>query len=486
MIANQTPVIELGPGDAWAYPRGTDEFHRRLMRFISNLTLAEFTTIIALLEECLSNKEDRAQLRQGMDSLQKLPAQAVRRVVTHPLWIYWVRSTGQIICAFNEEIPVPKQWRGHLHPDTASAAECLKSTAQLFSQLVLASHVVAGREIEVTIPVTGKSYLTLPGTGLSYNLRHRHEPITASVQKKSEQYLQLDLSTEKHVFDRIYFSVNGHAVAPVQDSQQTASNWLSVIKFLDREIELDNRDECYLSNWVKCEIYPAGTQLDPVADSELPAWCKDVPSALEILGHCHPHLQAEILSLVRSLIPVRSNVPEHSVSCSNRDFFGAVQLSAHPGIALAEVLVHEYRHNILNAIIDADPILDESNPKEAMFFSPWRKDPRPLLGLLHGIYSFMEVVGFYFAYLDYYGSEAPQAKLAGDRIVTNTYRLVIALEDFVRDAKLTPFGTELVAGIGERVRQFQRRAMLLDDALWKKVANEVDRQRRSARSIRYP
>jgi HEXXH motif-containing protein len=485
MAANQAPVIELGPGDAWAYPRGTDEMHQRLMRFISNLTLAEFTTVIALLEECLPNKEDRAQLRQGMHSLQKLPAQAVRRVVTHPLWIYWVRSTGQIICAFNEKIPVPKQWRGHLRPDTASAAECLRSTAQGFSQLVLASHVVAGREIEVTIPVTEKSYLTLPGTGLSYNLRHRmiagQEPITASVQKKSEQYLQLDLSTKKHVFDRIYFSVNGQAVAPVHDSQQTASNWLNAIKFSDREIELDNRDECYLSNWVKCEIYPAGTQLDPVADSDLPAWCKDVTSALELLGHCYPHLQAEILSLVRSLIPVRSNVPEHSVSCSNRDFFGAVQLSAHPGIALAEVLVHEYRHNILNAIIDADPILNESNPTEAMFFSPWRKDPRPLIGLFHGIYSFMEVVGFYLAYLDYYGAEAPQAKLAGERIVTNTYRLVMAVEDFVRDAELTPFGTQLVEGVQERVGQFQRRAMLLDDALWKKVSNEVDQQLRRAR-----
>jgi hypothetical protein len=485
MVANQTSVIELGPGGGWAYPRGTDEIHQRLMRFISNLTLAEFTTVISLLEERLPNREDRSQLRQGMNLLQKLPAKVVRRVVTHPLWIYWVRSTGQIICAFNEETPVPNQWRGHLHPATASAAQCLKSTAQLFSQLLLASHVVAGREIEVTIPVTGKSYLTLPGTGLSYNLhpalKGKRGPITASVHKNSEQYLQLDLSIETHVFDRVYFSLNGQTVAPVHDSNQTFSNWLSVIKFLDREIEIDNRDECYLSNWVKSEIYREGTQLDPVADSNLPDWCKDVLSALEILGHCHPYLQAEILSLVRSLIPVRSNVPEHSVSCSNRDFFGAVQLSAHPGIALAEVLVHEYRHNILNAIIDADPILDESNPKQAVFFSPWRNDPRPLIGLIHGIYSFMEVVGFYIAYLDYYGSEALQTKLAEERIVTNTYRLVIAVEDFVRHAKLTPFGAQLVAGIQERVGQFQGTAMLLNEALWKKVSNEVDQQRREAR-----
>jgi HEXXH motif-containing protein len=484
MVANQTSVIELGPGNTWAYPRGNDEIHQRLMRFISNLTLAEFTTVIALLEERLTNKEDRSQLRQGMNSLQKLPAQVVRRVVTHPLWIYWVRSTGQIICAFDQKIPVAKQWRGHLHPDTASATECLKPTSQLFPRLLLASHIVAGGEIEITIPVTGNSYLTLPETGLSYDLRSalngHHGPITASVNKNSENF-QLDLSTEGHVFDRIYFSLHGQTVVPVHDSQQTTSNWLSVIKFLDQKIELDNRDACYLSNWVKCEVYREGTQLDPVADSELPGWCKDVPSALEILGHCDPQLQAEILSLVRSLIPVRSNVPEHSVSCSNRDFFGAVQLSAHPGIALAEVLVHEYRHNILNAIIDVDSILDESNPKGAVFFSPWRKDRRPLLGLIHGIYSFMEVVGFYSAYLDYYGSKAPQRELAEERIVTNTYRLLVAVEDFVRHAKLTAFGAQLVEGIQARIGQFEKRAMVLNNALWKKVSTEVDQQRRNAR-----
>src|SRR5258708_417615 len=162
MSREQKPLIDLGPGDAWAYPRGVDDTYSRLIRFISNLTLAEFTTVIRLLEERLRNKKDRIQLRACLNSLQKLPPKVVRRVLTHPLWIYWVRSTGQIICAMNAQIPVASQWRGHLRPDTSSAAECLRSTAALFSQLVVACHIVAGREIEIEIQTARDRYLALP------------------------------------------------------------------------------------------------------------------------------------------------------------------------------------------------------------------------------------------------------------------------------------------------------------------------------------
>src|ERR1700720_1980800 len=162
MSKEEKSLIDLGPGHAWAYPRGVDDAYSRLIRFISNLTLAEFTTVIRLLEERLPNKQDRTQLRAGLNSLQKLPPKIVRRVLTHPLWIYWVRSTGQIIWAMNAQIPVASQWRGHLHPSTSSSAECLRSTAAMFSQLVLACHIVAGREIEIEIQMARDRYLSLP------------------------------------------------------------------------------------------------------------------------------------------------------------------------------------------------------------------------------------------------------------------------------------------------------------------------------------
>ncbi|HEV7398232.1 MAG TPA: HEXXH motif-containing putative peptide modification protein [Pyrinomonadaceae bacterium] len=484
MSGEEKPLIDLGPGHAWAYPRGVDDAYSRLIRFISNLTLAEFTTVIRLLEEGLPNKQDRVQLRACLNSLQKLPPKIVNRVLTHPLWIYWVRSTGQIICAMNAKIPVASQWRGHLHPDTSSAAECLRSTAAMLSQLVLACHIVAGHEVEIEIQTIRDRYLALPGTGLSYVLpggfKNDRAFVTVSGYSGSTNTFQMHLRANGGFVDRVLFSLTGELVEPVRDSDEEPINWLRVVKSSGGALEIDNRDNRYLSNWVKCEAYPEGTQVDPVPDSVVPAWCEDVPAALHVLGECLPLMQAEISSLIRSLVPVMSSNLDHSVSCSTRDFLGAVQLSAHPGIALAEVLVHEYRHNILNAIIDVDPILDESSPRRAAFYSPWRKDPRPLMGLIHGIYSFMEVVGFYESYLGHYGSEAPQAALAEERIVTNSYRLKIAVADFTHYAKLTRFGVELLDGIQQRVEQFQRHAECLNAALWKSVVHQVDQERRSA------
>lgn len=476
-------LIDLGPGRAWAHPRGADETYQRLIRFISNLTLAEFTEVMKLLEERLPNIEDRTRLREGLECLQDLPPNTIRRVLTHPLWIYWVRSTGQIICALNERIPVAPQWCSHLHPDTASTVEYLRSSAALFPYLVLAAHMVAGREIELEIKIAKDEFLSLPGTGLSYALpaalRNDRATLRIGVHKTVKDFFRLDMSTNGSFVDRLHFSANHQSVEPEGQSNGKALHWLSVIRVPYGALEIDNHDSRYLSNWVKREIYPEGTRVTPVPDAAVSAWCEDLLRAFEVLGQCCSLLQEEVGLLLRSLIPVMSNNPEHSISCSNRDFWGAVQLSAHPGAALAEVLVHEYRHNILNAIIDVDPVLDESSSREAIFYSPWRKDPRPLLGLIHGIYSFMEVVGFYESYLKRYGSRATQAALAEERLITNTYRLKIAVGEFRRHAKLTRFGVELLDGIQERVEQFEQDAIFLNAALWNDAIRQIDQQRRN-------
>jgi HEXXH motif-containing protein len=155
--------------------------------------------------------------------------------------------------------------------------------------------------------------------------------------------------------------------------------------------------------------------------------------------------------------------------------WGAIQCSSHPGIALADVLCHEYRHTLLNALLDADPLIDESSPKAALFYSPWRSDPRPLVSLLHAIYAFMEVVGFYDSYLDRFGQQAPQAALAEERIISNVHRLQIATREFEQHAKLTTFGREFFEGIQQRIETFARAAANFDSFYRDPIVTDIER-----------
>jgi HEXXH motif-containing protein len=59
-----------------------------------------------------------------------------------------------------------------------------------------------------------------------------------------------------------------------------------------------------------------------------------------------------------------------------------------------EAVVHEYGHQKLDAILALDPLF-RGDGGEAIYYSPWKDDPRPLTGLLHAVYSFAIVLSFY-------------------------------------------------------------------------------------------
>ena len=58
---------------------------------------------------------------------------------------------------------------------------------------------------------------------------------------------------------------------------------------------------------------------------------------------------------------------------------------------LAEAIVHEYSHNLLNMIILTGEIFEGQVPKEEIYYSPWREDPRPITGVLHAVFVFVNV-----------------------------------------------------------------------------------------------
>jgi hypothetical protein len=81
------------------------------------------------------------------------------------------------------------------------------------------------------------------------------------------------------------------------------------------------------------------------------------------------------------------------VASSSSSSFGAIIIATpESGAALAETLVHELQHSKLNAVLDLVRL--EEDPAR-LCYAPWRKDPRPLPGLLHGIYAFMSVTEFW-------------------------------------------------------------------------------------------
>ncbi|MDT9698803.1 HEXXH motif domain-containing protein [Streptomyces sp. P17] len=82
-------------------------------------------------------------------------------------------------------------------------------------------------------------------------------------------------------------------------------------------------------------------------------------------------------------------------SASSGDAFGAALASVpDDGEQLASTLVHEFQHNKLSAFMHLFTLYDDQGGGR-LYYAPWRDDPRPLGGLLQGVYAFFGVTGFW-------------------------------------------------------------------------------------------
>lgn len=145
-----------------------------------------------------------------------------------------------------------------------------------------------------------------------------------------------------------------------------------------------------LEHWPR-EYLPAGLHAADQIDE--PRWRTLTASSWALLARSHRESADELAAAISVLAPLRT-VPGGTTSATLDDAFGAVFLSPAPTVPAAAVtLVHELQHAKLTALMDmftlVQPVAGE------VFYAPWRADPRPLVGLLHGTYAFSGVADFW-------------------------------------------------------------------------------------------
>jgi HEXXH motif-containing protein len=143
--------------------------------------------------------------------------------------------------------------------------------------------------------------------------------------------------------------------------------------------------------------YPACAGLEPapgLSEAEVRAWSKLLIDAWQLLARDHVEEAAGLAAGLRSIIPLPSGPGVNGRSGSSSDAFGAAALSLPTdATALAMTLVHEFRHSLLNGLLHLVPLCDQSDARP--LYAPWRDDPRPIIGLLHGAFAFTGVTDFW-------------------------------------------------------------------------------------------
>jgi uncharacterized protein len=156
--------------------------------------------------------------------------------------------------------------------------------------------------------------------------------------------------------------------------------------------------------------------------------------------------RAEISETVSAVVPCGIPPGGNNMSQTSAHVFGAVAMSlpSDPW-SCAETLVHEGAHLKLFAVND---IVALTVPDDGQrYYAPWREDPRPAAGLLHGAYAFLAVAGFWRHHRE------PAVPAVQFRAHTEFARwssgAALVAQTLLHSTQLTAHGLEFVQGMAD-------------------------------------
>lgn len=343
------------------------------------LEQAERSRRLQLLQELATLLEGHPELSEPFASMK-------------PAWDLLVTAAGRAPAATERLLTGPQvgNWIGHtlrrLHGSTSGPP--LWMDAGHFHCIVLAACATARMDAELTVPVHNGT-VALPALG---NARFHpgpmspgepSEPLPATAPARLSQGLLTLTSGRSHI-----------CVDPL--SSTDTPHWAAVRRLSLRPdtepptLPLDDLDPYRALDGLAAP--------ERLAEDEVAAWQRLLAEAVALLrpgGDAPGQLRAEV---VRCIVPwpgSPTTATGHPVnSASTGDAYASMIISRPPdSTMLADVLVHEFQHSKLSALLHMFPLLRDD--RTVRHYAPWRSDPRHLTGLLHGAYAFVGVTGLW-------------------------------------------------------------------------------------------
>jgi HEXXH motif-containing protein len=192
---------------------------------------------------------------------------------------------------------------------------------------------------------------------------------------------------------------------------------------------------------------------EPLTATDRAEWTTLLSRSWSLLVRDHPIEAARLRDTMTVVVPAgrpRQRFRPWSSSCADGVGAAAVTLPDSPAV-LASMLVHEHRHNLLNALLDLVPLHEDDWAER--YYAPWRDDPRPIGGLLHGCYSFMGVADFWRTHR----TTAPAAESAAAEFefALRHHQIQAALHTLTTSDQLTEPGRRFVAELRTVVAGWQ-------------------------------
>jgi HEXXH motif-containing protein len=185
--------------------------------------------------------------------------------------------------------------------------------------------------------------------------------------------------------------------------------------------------------------------LTELTAAEVTTWRERIQAAWELLVSYHAWAAGPIAAAVSVIVPLESR--SDLDSATSPAAFGAIATSLpRSPVSTAETLIHEFQHTKLCGLLDMLRLVE---PDDKRGYAPWREDPRPMSGILQGLYAFTGIVRFWEA--QRHLETEPDGILRAS-VLYERWRLAIDLVagPLLDQGFLTPVGVRFVTLLRER------------------------------------
>jgi uncharacterized protein len=186
------------------------------------------------------------------------------------------------------------------------------------------------------------------------------------------------------------------------------------------------------------------TPASRLSDEQVTVWQQLYRQAWALIEREYSAYASGLAAGLAAIMPLANDKPGRELSAASRQAFGAIG-AAMPvnGDILALLMMHEFQHVKLGAILDILDLCDHSDKR--LFFAPWRPDPRPLEALLQGTYAHIAVTDFWRARRQHLSG--PEAEVAAENFALWRMFTAEAIDTLAASGSLTPLGVGFVDGM---------------------------------------
>ncbi|MFI1330370.1 HEXXH motif domain-containing protein [Streptomyces sp. NPDC020845] len=189
-----------------------------------------------------------------------------------------------------------------------------------------------------------------------------------------------------------------------------------------------------------------------LSEPEAWRWQEHFDSAWALVARQSNVDPAGVADCLISVVPVRYPARAEPFSASSPEAYGCVLLNPPAdSVTLAASLIHEAQHVKLSALLDLVPLIHGG--LEEIHYAPWRVDPRPLRGLLHGVYAFLGVTAFWQAHRHVVADETTRA-ISEFEFALRRAQTSHGLRMLRAHAELTALGDRFLRGIEVRLAEW--------------------------------